>query len=247
MRKRLFSILLVVGMASIMTGCASKVDLTEQQSELVADYLSSVILRYDQNENGTKLVKLESVEEATPVPTQSAEPQVTEENKEITELKKTPAPSKDQGTSTQISGNVDKSEKVTLESLYGLNNVSLTYKNVKEYKVYPRNDASNAVTAGANSKFYAVTFTVKNKSDKNVTVNLLKKKASFLLKTNDGLWISAVHTLLDNDMTYFVGEIKAKKSRDVVVLFEVKDSLKLSDATFYALTDAMKAYEVAIK
>ncbi|MDO5294743.1 MAG: hypothetical protein Q4F05_18555 [bacterium] len=247
MRKQLFSILLVVGMASVMTGCASKVDLTEQQSELVADYLSSVILRYDQNDNGNKLVKLESIDVATPAPVQTDAPSDTMEDNQTVEIKNTPTPSKDNASDLQVSGQVANSEKVTLESLYGLNNVSLTYKSVKEYKAYPKSDVAGAVTAGANKKFYAVTFTLKNKSDKNVTVNLLKKKANFLLKTEDGNWISAVHTLLDDDMTYYVGDIKANKSKDVVVLFEVKESLKISNATFYALTDSMKAYEVAIK
>lgn len=245
MRKKLLSMMLVVGMANVMVGCASTVDLTETQSDLVASYLSNVIVRYDKNENNNKLLKLEeSVEEtATPAPVETIAPAATAKPEE--QSASTAGTNKD--TTDEKAEKIDQMSKITLESLYGLNNVSITYKNVKEYKTYPNSSSADAITAKEGKKFIAVTFTMKNKTNKDIDVNMMKKEVDFSLKANDKTWVSSVYTLLDNDMTYYQGSLKAKKSKDLVVIFEAKDSLKLSKATFYAMDTKKKAYEVDIK
>ncbi len=251
MRKKLTSMMLVVGMANVMVGCASSVNLTDKQSDLVADYLTSVIVRYDRNENNNKLVKLEEEVEATATPAPTVAPTSTPtmaEDESTTKGDATGTPTgTNKDTTNDKSNEIEKMTKVTLESLYDLKNVSITYKNVKEYNKYPNSGSVDTITPSKNHKFLAVTFAIKNKDSKDVSLDLLKSQVSFLLKANGSEWIPSVHTLLDNDMTYYQGKVKAGESKEVVVLFEVKDSFKLSNATFYATSSKMKAYEVTIK
>lgn len=238
MRKKLLSLLLFLIIAGTLTSCASAVTMTDEQTDLAAEYISSIILKYNQKDTSSKLVKLEEAEAAEEDP--KVDP-VQEDNSEIThmdgnETKQEDIPNKE---------TTDKKD-VTLEALYGLTDVSITYNHVKEYTSYPA-DSKEALTAKDGYKFLAVGFTIANHSDQDVSVDLLKSNVAFSMKVNDSDWIPAMHTLLPNDMTYYQGKIKSGKTKEAVVLFEVKKSFQLSNAIFFALSDSKKAYEVTIK
>ena len=243
MRKRIVSTLLLSTLAISATGCASKVDMTKEQTELVADYLASVIVKYDQNQNINKLVKLEEpVVMPTPVVVPTVAP--TKEPSQIENVITMENSESDSSGNTAI----DKMDKITLESLYGLKNISITYKNVKEYSIYPNKESSNVISASAGKKFLAVSFTIKNNQKEDVEVNLLQHKVNFVLKDSEGKLHSSIPTLLDEDMTYYHETCKANSTQNVVVLFEVDKSYQLSQqATFYAITEDNKAFEFSIK
>lgn len=49
MKKRTMGIIMVIFSAIILTGCASTIDLTDEQNEAIAEYAAELLLKYDSN------------------------------------------------------------------------------------------------------------------------------------------------------------------------------------------------------
>ncbi len=238
MRKKVLSVLLIATVAISLTGCASTVAITDKQSDLAAEYISSIVLKYNKKKTGNKLVKLDEEEENKDNDTN---------DKPFEGITVTPAPIlESQGTANQENVKDEGNKELkngTLESLYGLSDVSITYKNVKECKVYPENKPE-AITARKGHKFLVATFKITNNSNKDRKLDLLSSGVSYGLKINEKMMVSSILTVLPNDLTCFQETVKVNQAIEAVVVFEVDDSVKTSDAVFKAYGKQNKSYEV---
>lgn len=210
----------------LLTGCSSLVNLTEDESDMLTEYMAGVVLRHtDDYKDGlltkTEIAVLEAKEE--------------ERNKKLVansnEIKEVQATSKNTSSSKNQSSNGTKD--VDLTKAVGNKNFDIQYKQFKSYDKYVSEDKSSNVTleAGKNKKLLVLYFNVKNLSNETLKIDLVEEGIGYKLILNNGEIVKPLLTLLMNDIQYLNLDIAANKTKDAVIVFEVDKNEDLSNST----------------
>lgn len=224
MSKRVLGILLLCLCSISMTGCGKVMDLTEEESALIAEYAADLLLKYDMNyedrmEDGdreaAKLAEKEASEKSDLV-----QP-VTEKTTTRTKKKK---------------GNKDEqTEKVTdreaagdgdLAGVLGLSGVSITVKDYLVADRYPEQSMA-VVEADPGRKLLVLRFALKNTGKDAVSVSLMNQDVRYTLSYADGA-ASAMLTILPEDLGTLDTTVETGASEEVVLVFQVSEDADVS-------------------
>ena len=82
-----------------------------------------------------------------------------------------------------------------------------------------------AMDATPGKQLCIVKFNVRNLSTTEQKLDMYAKRGRFLLKLDDGSTVSAQSTLLLDDLSSYVGTIAAGAAEEMVLVFEVSDSI----------------------
>lgn len=202
-----------------LTACGDKLpDLSEDQSELVAEYAAGVALENSENYDSG----IASAEE------------IEKEEKRIERIeKREQAATEATDTTNQETGETNNTtnteapvlESVDLVSFLELKDVEIQFLDFAFYKSYP--DDSNggdyiSITSREDSTLLVCRFQVTNLSAQEQEINLLDKKALFRVLVNQEKELSALPTLLPDDMTTLKDVIAGNATIEVVTVSEVK-------------------------
>lgn len=234
MKKSFLLIALCCGV--MLTGCAKLTDVTEQQSDELAEYVAGTVLRYTKNYDEALIYPDTTKEEVLPVKNTS----LVEEKNDTTKIEnvtdetvKTPQNTE----TTQV-----KEEEVTepakdsvsvkqlFEEVIG-NKYVVSYKGNESYKTYPKSNESLTLEAEKGYKFITFKFNVKNTTKKESNVNLVNKDITYSLSNKSGVSYKPCITLLTNDIQYFKAKIGSNKSKKAVIIFQVPEDVKEKDLT----------------
>lgn len=223
-----------------LTGCSGKEDYSEQSYDIMATYISQTIMKYDKNME----YKLEHID----VPEDEKEedikePEENEEDaKEPEDEEETKEPEKveDDKESDDNKGEENKTLEDVLQSI----GFKLTYKNCQVVENYTDGKYCN-IQPGKDKRICIITFDMKNTSGQDKKVTLLPDGVFYKLKV-DGKAYTALHTIMDNDLHYLDVKIKANKSEEVILLFEV-DKDKLESEKELIITSDIGSYSKKIK
>ena len=197
--KKLVVILMVVLAAFGITGCGKDVTLTNEQNDLIAEYIAGTMLKYSY-ENEWKYAKL-SIAQNTYVPKATAAA----------------------GGST-VDG-VSTNPMEALASELGLSNVSITVKGVSVGASYPAEQLAIAVPALSGYKVAAVEFAIKNTSGSEIKLNTSSSKVNMKL-TVAGNGFGQVTSILKNDINGLKNvSLAAGENYTAVAIFQVEESV----------------------
>lgn len=214
--KKLVVLLMVVLAAFGITGCGKDVTLTNEQNDLIAEYIAGTMLKYSY-ENEWKYAKL-SIAQNTYVPkaTAAAKP----DNSTSTAAPNTTAAA---GGST-VAG-VSTNPMEALASELGLSNVSITVKGVSVGASYPAEQLAIAVPALSGCKVAAVEFAIKNTSGSEIKLNTSSSKVNMKL-TVAGNGFGQVTSILKNDINGLKNvSLAAGENYTAVAIFQVEESV----------------------
>jgi uncharacterized protein YceK len=209
----------------LLTGCSSLVNLTEDESNMLTEYMAGVVLKHaDDYEDG--LLTVEEIE--------ALEAKAEERNKRIE------ANSND--TKTQVTSNTSSNSKkktsskakfVSLTKAVGNSNFKIQYKQYKSYDKYVSEDTTSNVTleAGKNKKLLVFYFDVKNLSNETLKLDLVEEGIGYQLVLDNGSKVKPLLTLLMNDIQYLNLDIAANMTKEAVIVFEVDKNVELSNST----------------
>lgn len=173
--------LLIVTILSlfIFTGCAKAIEMTDEQSKMVAEYAAGALIRRSYS------YKLKYPDYNTQKPTE--EPTTPEAS--VTD----PTGPDEETTAAE--------EKYKLSELLGISPVEITYKEYKILDEYPDDpDAVFTFKAEEGYKFIIMEFNLHNPTEKAVTVNTAK--AAPVLKADiNGMRYNNYANLMLNDIT----------------------------------------------
>ena len=217
-KKNLVSVfLLYSALALVLTGCGSKLpELSEEENELVAEYAAGIALDNSENydsgiasaeEIEKEQKRIEREEKRAQATTQATTSQETEQPQQTT----------DTTAQTEVA-------YVDLVSFLELSNVAITFQGFEIYDSYPADtDTGNyiSITSQGDTELLVCKFSVENLSDAENEINILDKKALFRIGINGGTDISALPTLLPDDMTTLKDIIGSKATIEVVTVSEV--------------------------
>lgn len=224
--KKIITGLLVLLCMAALTGCGKDdITLNNEDNDLVAEYIAGTLLKYSYD-NEWKYQKLNSAQKGGSLSSGSQKPAQTQPvtSGNSSQTQSAAAGQNNTQTVTASSGAGNAADLLTeLPSALGLNGVTLTYKDYVSGSQYPAENYVVSVLAQAGCKVVAVEMTLTNTSGSAVT---LTSSGNVVLKLTAGsTGVSNYASMLKNDITTLKNvSLAAGESKDVVVLFQVKES-----------------------
>lgn len=221
----------------LLTGCASSILLTDNESDIVAEYIAGLIFKYDKNYEEV-LINPEEDEESnvdtvTTTPTPSPTLAIADENKDVT--------NKNEASfinDSNLQANADFTEVI------GVKNLTIEYSG---YEIKDSlSDTYFNIEAGDGKQLLIVKFKVKNNSKKDIALNLAKSDILYQLDINTGNFQKPLLTFLDNDLRLIDTTVKGNSTLDTVLVFSVSDKVNL-DVVNVIISHAHKTAIVKLK
>ncbi len=218
-------VLLTLLMLSL-TGCLHEYQLTEESTEVVAEYMAGVLLNKDENYERHLLSWEElniTTEEDAERPDNSGNEDIGDESKE--------EPDKDKQTPIRGEESTESNKDYTITEVIGADHINISYNSYKFYNVYPE-DETNAyfsLTPMEGNQLLVVSFTAENLTDKEKRLDLRKSKVDYQLDINVGTIYKPLLTLLENNLKYIDMKIGAGKKEEVLLIYEISKDLQVDD------------------
>lgn len=227
MKKVITGLLVLLCMAAL-TGCGKNdISLTNEENDLVAEYIAGTLLKYSYD-NEWKYQKLNTAQKTgvTTTAGTNSSTQTPSQSQAGNSQKPTASSSSAASTATVsasgTAGTTSTDLMGSLPSALGLSGVTGKYKDYVTGSSYP-SDAYISVPAQQGYKVVAVELTLTNTSGQAVTLNS-SGNVTFKLEVG-GTGVVNYASILKNDITALKNvSLAAGASKDVVVLFQVKES-----------------------
>lgn len=226
MKKVITGLLVLLCMAAL-TGCGKNdISLTNEENDLVAEYIAGTLLKYSYD-NEWKYQKLNTAQKTgvTTTAGTNSSTQTLTQSQAGNSQKPTASSSSAASTTASASGTAGTTSTDLMGSLpsaLGLSGVTVKYKDYVTGSSYP-SDAYVSVPAQSGCEVVAVELTLTNTSGQAVTLNS-SGNVTFKLEVG-GTGVGNYASILKNDITALKNvSLAAGASKDVVVLFQVKES-----------------------
>ena len=191
--------MLVFVVVFMLGGCGKSVDLTDEQTNMFAEYISKEVLERDKH-----------YEQELIAPVQ------VEEDEEEEQEQPTP-------TVTQASDKKEK-ESVSLNDLLGTSSINVSFASAKLYNSYPEgNNDYFVISANDGYKLLVVKFSLENTKKQDVTYSMLQSENDYRLTTDDGGEYNPLLTLLVDDLQFINKAIPAGSKQDGVLVFRIPE------------------------
>jgi hypothetical protein len=199
----------------LLGGCGNAIpDMNEAQEEAIEQYAAVVLMQYDKRYK-SRLVPL---------------PEETQETVETTEQESFPAEtvtSQEEMRETQESHTPDSDESntqqtMTMEAFLGLpQGVTVVFNGVRTTDFYPDNlegEVYFGVDAPIGEQLLLLELIISNQSDQEQSIDILSLEPEFRVKVNDSAQTRVMTTLLEDDMSTYIGTIPAGGLAETVLL-----------------------------
>lgn len=241
MKKNILATVIII--AFTLTGCNNLNNISDQNYNAIADYMASMILKYDR-----------SYEEKLFDPTVIAEAAMVDKvlDLNVGDSQEDKLISSDAANVTDvIDGLVEAHEEIekvyNLTEVLGFSKFDIQYVNYKLYDSFPEesdNEYFN-LEAGKNTKLCVILFDIKNKTSKKENFNLLNKEINYQLDVDSNSYTPLL-TLIVNDLQFIDISIDGEKSKKGYLVFEVSKDIKLDNANLVVSRDSLKS-SIALK
>ena len=212
--KKVSVLLCGLTVALLTAGCGEMPDLTQEETDLIAEYAAGILLKYDKDQVN-RLVDIPIVEEAE----EELEPEETEEEQTEPEDEESTAVvdvSQDEETEPTVS---------SVEQYYGVPNVMITYTGYEVADSYPpsteEEDLVFSMDASAGKQLLVLKFNAQNLSGEDQNLNMLGYGARFRVSVNGESSKGALATMLVNDMQTYNDVIPAGAAVELVSIVEI--------------------------
>ena len=237
LKKIKFCIFLIFTMV-MFGGCSKGIELTEEETDMFAEYISKEVLERDKY-----------YDQALIVPKESLDPEGTD-RKEDTKKEDTKKPvnsvvtDKEQNGATLLPTDTKVTQEKpvgTLDDLLSTDSIDVSYASKKVYSEY--SEANNdyfVIHSPKGTKLVVVKFKLKNKTDKATTFSMLKKSVDYKLEMETGSVYSPLLTLLENDLQFFDKKISSNDTDYAVLVFRVKEQETKTNGILHIQNGTMK-------
>ena len=223
-------IAIVLAGAVLFGGCSSKIaEMTDEQQQQVGEYAAFAMLRYDA-QHRSRLVDYSEVEAADEAERAAEEARIAAEEAKKRETEKIDQKDNDQNVIDRTEENPDEGyTSDTMEDFLGLlPGTLLSYKGYTIQASYPEdNDVSEyfIVEANPGKKFLVLWYTLYNGSGADQDVNFLSDNVAFKSKVNDEVTVTALVTMLNDDMSTLQTTLRDNEEIDCVLIYEIDESV----------------------
>lgn len=236
MKKLLFIMIFLCGI--MLTGCTQLVELTDEESDIIAEYMANVVLEHD-----------DKYKEALIYPDNMTEEEVTKTTEPEAATVADSSDSESNLTTLDHQKNEDSDYEVSnmnLSDEMGNGKFDISYENFRLYDSYPKEKANDyySLEAAKGKKLLVVSFDINNLSKKDQVLNLVNSGYEYILDNGSEVTYKPKLTLLLNDIQYLDITVPAGKKKEAVLVFEVPENIDLSK---YSLIVSNKEKNAIIK
>ena len=235
MQKRSIMLVLLTAMMVVLSGCTQVIDLSDEQTTLIAEYAADLLLQHDWNYN-------DKLEEGNIV-AQEMQAESTEETVEITE-ESTEADSTEEVSdkeTEEVSENTTEATVVGTESdiakVINLEGAKISYKDYIITQQYPSEEELDSVYLDASEGYQLLVlrFTVSNTTKEDLKVSLIDEALDYRIVCNGGYGATPMLTMLMNDLGTLEITLEPEQTQEAVLLFQISDDMKdkLEEIEFY--------------
>ena len=250
------SLALIVLMSTVfLTGCAKSVTLTQVESDTLSDYMTNIVLKYEENYDNKlytleEIAKIEAEELAREHRFDAVKLKLDNSSKENSEDKALEGKENNDksGEQSQVENtNTSKdSNKVGLTKTIGSGSFKIDYKNHKVVSSYKGTDSPVEVTAGEGKSLVLVTFDVENSSTKSQVFDLVEESVEYELILSNGDVLKPVTTLLTYDVQFFNMNIKGGATVEGLILFEIDKNMSVKNSSLSVIKNDL-SHNVVLK
>ncbi|MCX4268592.1 MAG: hypothetical protein OSJ62_07990 [Lachnospiraceae bacterium] len=206
MKKRLCTVLCAATI--LLTGCGA-VELTDSESDLIAEYAATVLLKY----SNTYQPKLQD--------------EVIETIPNIYITPTAPADISQNGQGGQISPNLPVSTEAPAKNLseavgIAAEGFEVEYAGYEVTNTYPNTgDAYFAMRATQNKRLLVMKFDITNRTGEEKECDILSKERTYRCRVNDTERFGAQLTMLLDDLASFKEVFAANETKQAVLIFQI--------------------------
>ncbi|MDE6024333.1 MAG: hypothetical protein K2G45_02665 [Lachnospiraceae bacterium] len=237
--KRYLVLCCILILALFAVGCEKTIDLTDEESKLIAEYAGQLLLKYDRNtkfkydESQSTLPSLDvTVRDDEAATGTDAENNVTTEKQPTTEAEND-NPNQDVviqvGEEQNVSGVVaDENSSFDIASFLGEDKIAIGYQYymlLDSYPSYGQDGVSIEIEAPKGYKLLVLKFSVENKTNENQDIDLYSKDVRYNIIVNDAKSAKQMLTLLMDDMYTYQKSIGGSVREEVVLLYQISDEV----------------------
>lgn len=228
--RRKITIACLLASLVMLTGCvgANRIpELSEEEEALVVEYAASTLLKYD-TKYAEKLTEIPAEEPAEEVPPMT-EGDMIKASDNAADMPQSPE------AANVATEQPTQEPEVSVESILGLQDVEVTYKEYEVDDFYPNNgnDIYFVMNATDGCQLLVLKFELKNLSEQEQEVSVMPGTVRMKIVLN-GSEKNALTTMLLNDLATYQGTLAPQESTELVVVGEYKaeelqniDSLEL--------------------
>lgn len=231
-------------------GMFASLDLTEEQSGLVAEYAAGLLKKYDRN--GIRLMNPDSIrepeeevkpEEPAPMPEPEEEAPPEPEGTPADELSFEDLSEMESGDDSGMD-ELDPEEQTFTTKAIGdclnLQGINVVYKDFELCDTYPEHPDNSwliSMAAREGKKLTVLRFTLENNGDADAVCDILNAGKQYRLIVNHEKRINETVTVLMDSFSQFSSTIPAGSSEDTVLIFEMDRDL----------ADSIRSLDLVIK
>lgn len=233
MKKRCSIVLALCFLGGVLVGCGAQIpDMTEEEQKAISEYAAGLLLKYDTSQP-SRLVDLDALEEVSPTPEPTQEPEI--------EVQVTPTPtlmpevseeSETQETEKQPDEEYVPAETPQPESwdpvestLLLPDGVTLQLLGYEETELYQEDAKGHQeLKADEGKKILVFSFAMTNSCDVKQEIDMLQDNIRYKIYVQDEL-INGMLTMIEKDLTTYIGSIDAKETKELFLFAEVNEEL----------------------
>ncbi|MGN0241312.1 MAG: DUF4352 domain-containing protein [Candidatus Weimeria sp.] len=233
MRKSIILTTTILGISVMLSGCAFQVtELKEEDQDKVAAYCAQIVSKYNESpDKGLAVLPDEKQQQ-------------TDSSAEVTSSDG----STDQAADTQSAETTSDAgtvETKTFTEAIGIKGVSVLFRDARTAGGYSSSDVYD-LSPDKGNELLVVRLKLKNNTSKSVRIDMTSSNLKFQATYGDDT-VDADLTLLLNDMTTYQGTLKAKKSRNMVMLFQFpKGTIKDTSKVVYTVTNGDTSSQINV-
>lgn len=222
MKKRLFSITLIVCLMLTVVGCGNAIpDMTDEQMTMVTEYAAAMLLKYD-SDYEPMLLNDERLAEEEEIQSKIAQ---EAERRAAIEAEKAAKQEAEKAEAEKGSSQGESVEHIDPAAFMELEGVSVSCNGIEFQDTYP-NDGDDLfffVHASEGCKLAIVHLQIVNNSQEEKNVNIFDTNARFKISFNGGEYHSTMMTMLENDFSVYAGVLAPGSVADTVLMVDLKE------------------------
>lgn len=247
MKKTLLMCACVV-MVFFSTGCQKVIELTDNESKLIAEYAAELLLKYDKNIDykyfdGSVTTAIDTTEELTTevseditsdVSTEATTEISTENTQTVTTEDTTSSDTTEsditEDPTNEVTGEVvaNQDENFNIATFIGEENLSIKYSYYMLLDRYPSYDQDGVymeIEAPTGYKLLVIKFNVENLVNDSRYVDLYSKDVEYRAIVNNSRSAKQMLTILIDDLYTYQKQIEGSMFEEDVLLFQISDAL----------------------
>ena len=238
-----------------MTGCTELTPLSEEETNMVAEYIAMLMLKYD-DDYESKLTSTIEIKDNPSLADEEFTDLADEIGGENKEDEKTPDDQTNSGDNQSSAGEQsqgvrippkdwESGESTDINAILGNDSFTVRYKGAEEYQSYPDNKTDNYFTLEATEgkKLVVVSFSIVNVSGAEAKYSMMDQDIYYRLDIKGESFIKPSMTLLTNDIQYIDVTLENKKATEAVAVFSVDKDVDLREANILVYTDKLTAIQ----